>query len=438
MESIDLLIVILVVLLIAGISRRIQTTILTVPMLCMVLGLLAGLVFPDLISLSYDDRLVEIIATITLVMLLATDSSRISVQSLYRFHDLPMRLLFIGLPLTMILGTILANAMFGDLMFWEAAVLAVCLAPTDTSPTERAVENPSVPVRIRQALDIEGSLNDGITMPILLMTISMAASAQSGIGQGRVLEFATGQIVFGVLVGLLTGYLGAKYIYWGKQSGWMSTRFLKICWLALIILTYTAAEFIGGNGYIASFVFGITSGNVIGKMEEEPLQEFAAAENSLLMLATYVIFGMVMLTKALENLNLTVVMFALLSLTVVRMLPVAISMIGTKLRAISVLYMGWFGPRGIATILYVITVIGREDITGNNLIYDIAIITVALSLILQGSTAWPLSEWYGKRIAQLDKKGEADAEMVSVPEMPTRAGRGRAGDRMQSVSETGT
>ncbi len=434
MGSIDLLVIILVILLIAGISRRIQTTILTVPMLCMVLGLLAGLVFPDFISLSYNDRLVEIIAKITLVMLLATDSSRISVKSLYRFHDLPMRLLFIGLPLTMVLGTILANAMFGDLMVWEAAVLAVCLAPTDTSPAERAVENPSVPVRIRQALDVEGSLNDGITLPFLMVTISIAASARIEIGHGRVLEFAIGEIVFGILVGLLTGYLGANYIHWGKRSGWMSDRFLKLCWLALIILTFVAAEFIGGNGLIASFVFGITSGNVVGKPEEESLQEFAAVENSLLMLATYVIFGMVMLPKAFENINLTVVMFALLSLTVVRMLPVAISMIGTKLRAISVLYMGWFGPRGIATILYAITVIGHGDITGTNTIYDVAIITVALSLILQGATAWPLSELYGARIAQLDKKGEAEAEMMDVPEMPTRAGRKQMGDRATRVS----
>jgi NhaP-type Na+/H+ or K+/H+ antiporter len=300
------------------------------------------------------------------------------------------------------------------------------------------VENPSVPISIRQALDIEGGLNDGITMPFLVLTIAFAISANSEIGHGEIIGFAAGQIVFGVLVGLVTGYLGAKYIHWGKQSGWMSTRFLKICWLALIILTFALAEWIGGNGYIASFVFGITSGNVIGNLEEEPVLEFADAETSLLMLATYVIFGMVMLTEALDSITLPVVIFALLSLTVVRMLPVAISMIGTRLRAVSVLYMGWFGPRGIATILYVITVIGGENIAGRNTIYDVAILTVALSLILHGITAWPLSEWYGKRMADLDRIGKADAEMTEVPEMSTRAGRRETGDYGSSVSETAT
>jgi NhaP-type Na+/H+ or K+/H+ antiporter len=140
------------------------------------------------------------------------------------------------------------------------------------------------------------------------------------------------------------------------------------------------------------------------------------------MLMTYVLFGMVMLPPVIEVLNLTIVFYALLSLTVIRMLPVAISLLGTKLRPVSVLFIGWFGPRGIASILYVLTVVAAEDLTGRGAIYSVVMITIFMSVLAHGITAAPLSDWYGKRIAELDKKGAADSEMRPVPEMPTRAG----------------
>jgi NhaP-type Na+/H+ or K+/H+ antiporter len=320
----------------------------------------------------------------------------------------------------MLLGAVLAAAMFGQLGFWEAAILAVILAPTDASLGQSVVENPKVPVRIRQALNIESGLNDGFAMPFLILAISLAVSSETQVGSGYFIGLALSQILFGVLAGVVLGYLGARFIGWGRQSGWMSGRLEKISWLAMVLLAFWAAELVGGNGFIAAFVFGITSGNVISARQMKRVDDFAEVENTLLMLLTYMIFGMVMLIPALERINLTIVLYAVLSLTLVRMLPVAISLIGAKLRPVTVLFLGWFGPRGIASILYVLTVLETEEVAGKETIYTVAMITVFLSVLAHGISAAPFADWYGKHIAALDKRDAAEAETTQVPEMPTR------------------
>ena len=427
MEAFDLLVVLVGILLIAGVSGRIRNTIFTLPMLYVLFGLGAGLVFRDLFRLSFDDLLVEIIAQLTLVLILATDASRINLKSVLSSYTLPLRLLGIGLPLTMLLGAVLAAAMFGQLGFWEAAILAVILAPTDASLGQSVVENPKVPVRIRQALNIESGLNDGFAMPFLILAISLAVSSETQVGSGYFIKLALSQIVFGVLAGVVLGYLGARYIRWGRKSGWMSGGLEKISWLALVLLTFGAAELVGGNGFIAAFVFGITSGNVISAHQMKRVDDFAEVENTLLMLLTYMIFGMVMLLPALERINLTVVLYALLSLTLVRMLPVAISLTGAKLRPVTVLFLGWFGPRGIASILYVLTVLEAEQVAGKETIYTVAMITIFMSVMAHGISAAPLADWYGKHVATLDKRDAAGAETTLVPEIPTRRKSFKAG-----------
>ena len=420
MEAVELIIVVVGILLISGVSKRIRDTVVTLPMLYVLFGLGAALLFRDSFRLSYDSPVVEIFAELTLMLVLATDASRINLKTVRTSYTMPMRLLGIGLPLTMVLGAVTAAAMFGQLGIWEAAVLAVILAPTDASLGQSVVENPKVPVRIRQALNIESGLNDGFAMPFLILAISLAVSSETQVGTGYFLGLAVSQIVFGVLAGAVVGFLGACYIGWGRKSGWMSMGFEKINWLVLVLLTFGAAEVVGGNGFIAAFVFGITSGNVISAQQMKRVDDFAEVENTLLMLLTYMIFGMVMLIPALERMNVSIVFYAVLSLTVVRMLPVAISLIGVKMRPVTVLFLGWFGPRGIASILYVLTVLEVEELNGKETIITAAIITVFLSVMAHGISAAPLADWYGKHIAALDKYDAADAETVTVPEMPTR------------------
>jgi NhaP-type Na+/H+ or K+/H+ antiporter len=405
---------------VAGVSRRIRNTAITLPMLYVLFGLAVGILFSQQIKLVFDDPIVEVMAALTLALVLATDASRIKFERPLSNYTLPLRLLGIGLPLTIALGAVVAAVLFSQLGIWEAAVLAVILAPTDASLGQSVVSNKLVPARIRQGLNIESGLNDGIAMPFLIFASSLAVSTEQHLGSGVFLQVTARQIVFGTLAGLLIGILGARYVRWGDESGWMLRGFQKICWLALIIIAYGSAVLIGGNGFIASFVFGITSGRIFSVREMETLDDFAEIANGLLMLITYILFGVVLLPLALEGLNLTIVVFALLSLTILRLIPVAVSLLGTKLRPVSVLFVGWFGPRGIASILYVLTVVAAEDLIGKEIIYTVAMITIFMSVLAHGLTAAPLSNWYGRRIEDLDKKGAAESEMRPVPEMPTR------------------
>jgi NhaP-type Na+/H+ or K+/H+ antiporter len=421
MDSIGLLAIVICILLASSISRRIKHTIITLPMIYTLFGILLGGLVLDMIPLTVENVIVEVIAELTLVIVLATDASRIDLRSLFRDHNLPTRLLGFGLPLTMIFGTIAAVLIFTDLSFWEAVILGVILSPTDASLGQSVVSNPKVPVRIRQTLNIESGLNDGIAMPFLLLAIAIAESEVMFASPAAFLITVLVQIGLGIAAGLVVGYLGTKFILWGQRSGWMTKAYQKIGSLALILLVYGLAELIGGNGFIAAFCFGLTTSNVAGEEESEDLYEYAEIELTLLMLLTFILFGAVMLPPAIEAINPEIVLYGVLSLTLVRMLSVAISMVGAKVRPVTTLFVGWFGPRGIASILYIFIVLESETLPGLELIYSVVMVTVLFSIYAHGISAAPASQWYGRRMAELDRAEKTVPENQEVTEMPLRA-----------------
>ena len=421
METVGLVAVLLCILVAAALSRRIQNTMLTLPMVYAVLGLLLSNRFLGIIEISPDSEIVRLVAELTLVLLLATDASRIDLRALVRDHSLPQRLLGIGLPLTMVLGTIVAALMFGILSFWEAAILAIVLTPTDAGLGQAVVTNPKVPVRIRQSLNIESGLNDGIAMPFLLLAIALAIAAETVYGNLESwLLFAAGQIIFGLVVGVVVGYLGVKFLERGVQSGWMSSEFQKISALVLALLAYGLAELVGGNGFIAAFCMGATAGNIGQKASNKILHEYVEIEVQLLMLLTFMIFGAVLLPPVLDQVNGTIILYALISLTLIRMIPVALSLIGTQVKPVTTLFLGWFGPRGVASILYTFTVVDAEGLAGVQLITTVVMITVLFSIFAHGITAAPLAKWYGQKMADEEKVQTDATEKKHVPEMPLR------------------
>jgi NhaP-type Na+/H+ or K+/H+ antiporter len=419
MEPISYVSLLLCTLFVAAVSRRIHNTIITVPMLCVVLGLLIGPIGLGFVDIPVGNEAVRIVAEVTLVMVLATDASRIRLRSVRNDHSLPVRLLAIGLPLTMFSGAVAAKVVFPAFPFWEAAILAIILTPTDASLGQAVVSNRLVPARIRQTLNIESGLNDGIAMPFLLLAISLALASEAG-PEGLLgwTLWGSQQIFFGALVGLGVGYIGIRFTAWGLRSGWMTGEYSKIAAITLPLVAFGIAEIVHGNGFIAAFLLGATAGNVPVRVNRKPLSEHMAVEVELLMVLTFLIFGAVLLEPALRNLESSVIVYALLSLTVVRMLPVFISMIGAHVRLATTLFMGWFGPRGIASILYIYTVLAAEGIENETLIYTATMVTVFLSIFAHGMTAAPAAKWYGRRMALA---GEGDmAEMKDVTEMPLR------------------
>jgi NhaP-type Na+/H+ or K+/H+ antiporter len=416
--ALALVAVLVCVLVAAAISRRIQGTIVTLPMVYTVLGLILSGRVLGIIEVDLENKFIQIIAELTLILVLATDASRINVRSLIRDHSLPTRLLAIGLPLMMLFGTILAAIFFAELTFWEAAVLGVILSPTDASLGQAVVTNPRVPVRIRQTLNVESGLNDGIAMPFLLMALNLALAEESPLGQSHFLGRALTLIVLGLVVGLIVGFLGGRFIEWGQKSGWMSKEFQKICTLVLALLAYGAAELTGGNGFIAAFVMGVTMANTTRREDTEMLYEYAEVEvQGLMMLTFMIVFGAVMLPLALDQFDGTMLLYAVLSLAVIRLAAVGLGLIRTKVKPITTGFIGWFGPRGIASILYVFTVM-EEDLPGESLIYGVVMLTVLISIFAHGVTAAPGAKWYAQQV-----EGVAESEgteMQEVPEMPIR------------------
>jgi len=402
-------------------SRRLENAPLTSPMLFTAAGLLLGHAGLGLANFEIGHGFVHGLAELTLILVLFSDAARIELTMLGRDHNLPLRLLLIGMPATIVLGTALALALPLGLTLWEAALLAAILAPTDAALGQSVVSSPVVPARIRQALNVESGLNDGIALPLVLVFAACAGAAASGGGGATAVEdwllFGALQVTLGPATGAAIGWLGASLIDVAVNRRWIAHSFQGPAILATALLAFAAAELIGGNGFIAAFVAGLLFGfRVRGHCRF--IFEFAESEGQVLVLLTFLVFGAAILPEALHQLDWAVVLYAVLSLTVVRMLPVAVALSGSGVRPATVLFLGWFGPRGLASILFALFVLERLDTPGAGTVLVVTLVTASLSIVAHGVSAAPLARRYGDLIARV---GDC-AEMAPVPEMPTRTG----------------
>lgn len=400
-----------------AVSGRAQRSIITPPMVFAAYGFVIGPSLLGLQSFSIDTPWIHGLAELTLIVVLFTDAARIDLGVLRREHDIPVRLLIVGLPLTILLGAVLALGVFGaGLEFWEAAALAVLLAPTDAALGQAVVSSSLVPVRIRQALNVESGLNDGIVLPVLLLALSFAGMSEQGGGAGYWGRFVVLQLTLGPLIGLGVGYFGGRLVEWCGRTGWMTHSFQDLSALGLSLMAFGLAELVGGNGFIAAFTAGITVGNCCRSICT-CLYEFAEAEGQLLTLLMFLIFGLVMVPLAFAHMTWQLASYAFLSLTVVRMVPVALSLAGLRLRPATTLFIGWFGPRGIASLLFALLLVEEFDLVGEQTILAAAVITVLFSIFAHGITAFPAAKWYHKHIAA---RASVEAEHRPVAEMPVR------------------
>jgi NhaP-type Na+/H+ or K+/H+ antiporter len=413
------LLIALFLLLVGLVSGRLERSVLTLPMVFVTFGLLIGPVGLNFIHLEVESEVIHLLAEATLVLVLFTDASRIDLKMLRRDHQLPLRLLGLGLPLTIAFGALIATVMFEQLSVWEAAVVAAILAPTDAALGQAVVSSPRVPVRIRQALNIESGLNDGIALPFVLILLSFAGAAEEAQPLSYWLQFAFAQLVFGSIVGIAVGYLGGKMVSWGMESNRMTHTFQQLVSLSLALAAFAGAELIGGNGFIAAFTAGLILGNT-SRHICGCLYEFAEAEGLLLTLMAFMVFGAAAIWPAAQQVDVTVVLYALLSLTVIRMLPVSISLLGSGVRPATHAFLGWFGPRGLASILYVLLVLERVQVEGREAIFTIVIMTVLLSVFAHGLTAWPGASWYAEHADGMRAKKPDCPELIPVSEMPVR------------------
>jgi NhaP-type Na+/H+ or K+/H+ antiporter len=394
----------------ALVERRLSTTPITGPMIFVALGLLAssgGLGIIEAESTDVDS-IVDVLFQGTLILILFTDAAALNFSSWRKDAALPGRLLGIGLPLTIALGTVIAALLFTDLSFWEAAIIGAIIAPTDAALGQAVISNPRVPARIRQALDVESGLNDGVSLPFVLIFIALAEQSQA-----NALVTFLGEIGIAVGVGLAVGVAAGWLLVRASKAGWMGTGWSGIAVIAAATVAFIAADAGGGSGFIATFVAGFSYGEVSrGRISEN--ESLAANLGNGLVQVSFLVFGALVLEPAFGAITWQVLVMALLALTVVRIGPVALSMIGTKLSAPTILYMGWFGPRGLATIVFAALVVEQADLPGAhvNTITIAAAITVGLSVLLHGLTAYPGSQLYANWVAS--RKDEASPETQPV------------------------
>jgi len=401
----------------ALVSKRLQTTVVTAPMVFVAAGIVVSAEWLDLVGLGMNEGAVRILAEATLIVVLFTDAIRIDLGMLRTQVDLPGRLLGIGLPLTVIGGTVAAAWLLGGLGLWEAALVAAILTPTDAALGQAVVSNPRVPVRVRQALNVESGLNDGLMLPLITALLALAAVEGDLETPGYWLGFAASQIGFGVLVGGVVGFGGGRLIHAFARRGWIDGAFRQLATLAVGVGAFALADLAQGNGFVAAFVAGLAFGHA-AREECEGAYDFAEDEGQLLALLTFLFFGASLAGPALGRLTWQVAVYAVLSLTVVRMVPVAISLTGFGLKRPTIAFMGWFGPRGLASILFGLFVLEEAALPMGDEILLVVTWTVLASVMLHGASSFVVSERYG---AWFRVHGRPEmAEAVDVEEMPTR------------------
>ncbi|MGB3684650.1 MAG: cation:proton antiporter [Ornithinimicrobium sp.] len=396
-------------------SKRLAMSPLTAPMVYTTFGLIIGGAGLGWFDLRPEGEALTVLIEATLVLVLFTDAVRINVRSLRRDAAIPVRLLGVGLPLTLLAGTATAAVIFPSLGWAEALLLAAVLAPTDAALGQAVVSDKRLPMRVRQSLNVESGLNDGIMVPVV--TIGLALSAmEAGEASRNWGVFVAAQIGFGLLCGVVAGYVGGKVLDRFASAGRVEGVYRQLATLAVAGGAYAGASLIGGNGFVAAFTAGIVFG-VVAAPHCRDVQDFTQDEADLLTAITFVLFGAVLVPQVLGGLDWRVAGYAVLSLTVVRMVPVALAMIGSGTVAQTRLFVGWFGPRGLASILFALLVV--EDIEGSaaELIFTVAIWTVLLSVFAHGASASP---WTGRLATRLAAMSSELPEHAQTVEHPTR------------------
>lgn len=347
---------------------------------------------------------IAVLLELTLALVLFSDSMVLNLRSWRDDGDLPSRLLGIGMPLMILLGAIAAGALFPELDFWGMAIVGAMLAPTDAALGRPVVSNTRVPARIRETLNIESGLNDGIALPFLLFFIA-GAEAEEGANLFQLFGTSVG---YALVAGAIVGVLSALAVVWFSERGLMGAVWRQIAVVVVALVSFFAADEVGGSGFIAAFLAGVLFGRITQDRGLDDIGNFADTLAQVLTMTAFFVFGALAVEPFLSHLNTKLMAYALLSLTLVRMIPVGAAMIGAHLRMPTILYVGWFGPRGIASIIFATIVIEESAIPNTDLMVDIMITTVAASILLHGVTAFygsnRYADWY-------EREGGDDSDM---------------------------
>jgi sodium/hydrogen antiporter len=376
----------------ATFSRRLGRLNVSGAMFFTTAGLIVGPVL-GLLELDIEGEQVKLLAEITLTLVLFADASRISLRALHHEYAVPLRLLGIGLPLTIAAGALIGAAVVPGIELAEALVLAIILACTDAALGQAVVSDERVPSRVRQGLNVESGLNDGLCVPLFFIAIAIAEADAGTESSHAAFQLVYEQIGYGLVGGVVAGVLGAIALRAATSRGLIEPHWRQILSVASALLAAGVAQALGGSIFIAAFTGGFLfgalrrdSGGEVTNLVDEGGELFNAV--------TFIVFGAVILGSLLDEITWQIVLYALLSLTVARLLPVALAMLGTGARAPTLAFLGWFGPRGLASIVFAVMLVDDTTLPHLDTLLVAIAATIALSVYAHGLTARPLTERY--------------------------------------------
>lgn len=393
MSSTDIAVIGITLLGYALVSRRLTGTPVSTPMVFVAAGFLVGPRVLDVVDLGIGSEDLGRLAEMTLALVLFTDATAIDTGRLRREDSMPIRLLGLALPLTIVAGGLLAVVLFPDLLVFEAVALAILLAPTDAALGKAVVADERIPSVVRQGLNVESGLNDGVCVPLLLSAVAFAEIEESPSLDGSILTDLVVELGVAIAIGAGVAAAVALLVRWSTDRGWLAEGWSVLVPLATAIVAFSATAEAGGSGFIASFVAGLVFGRMLGAEGHESA-EVAEHLGDLLSAVTFFLFGAVLVSSSILRVDASAIVYAVLSLTVVRMVPVAVALLGSGAARPTSAFAGWFGPRGLATIVFALTVIEVSNLDGRQRIVDVATLTVLLSVIAHGATASGLSDRY--------------------------------------------
>ena len=390
----------LFVLVYSSVAGAVERTWISGPIVFTCFGLLIGPEGFDLLAWDTDRELISSLAEVTLALVLFTDAAGAKVGVLKKFSGLPMRLLLIGLPLTIALGFGAGALLIEHMSLFAIAVLATVLAPTDADLGKAVVTNEAVPDEIRESLNVESGLNDGICVPVLLLFLALALDQAGDAGPlPLAAKLVVEEIGIGLAVGLVLTFFAVHLLKFAWRERWLTQTWIQIPIVALALSCFALAQFLGGSGFIAAFSGGLLMAfmdtRVSGKVKERFLLASEGTGDALALI-TWVIFGSAVVGQAVGHFSWEILLYSFLSLTVIRMLPVFLCLAGSGIDTEGKLFIGWFGPRGLASIVFTVMVVNSGLPESGTLVMTVAC-TIMLSIVGHGITANPLARAYGRR-----------------------------------------
>lgn len=377
-------------------AGRFESRLLNGPLMFMLAGLILGPAFLGILQPRIDSHGLRILAELTLAIVLFSDAANADLKVLKAHEGLPLRLLLIGLPLTMLSGWLLGIWLFPQAPLIELALLAILLAPTDAALGKAVVSNPKVAAPVREGLNVESGLNDGICVPVLLMFLALLIEEHTQSPLSLAIELFFEELGIGALIGGTLTFMAWLMQRYSAKHHWQTPMWSQLTLPGLAVLCFATAQTLGGSGFIAAFVGGLLASYLFAEQKHDLLkasEEFA----SLLSIITWVVFGALVIPSVWSSFTVDVWLYALLSLTVIRIVPVLVSLAGTGFDFEARLFIGWFGPRGLASIVFAIMILDYPLQTGRTLV-AVAACTVLLSVLLHGLSANPWVSRLANRI----------------------------------------